>query len=33
MAGSSDADIESYRAETAALDALDGEGLDDDLAG
>ena len=33
MAGASDADIESYRVETAALDALAGEGLDDDPAG
>ena len=32
MAGASDADIESYRVETAALDALAGEGLDDDPA-
>src|SRR5665647_3735599 len=29
MAGASDADIESYRVETAAVDALPGEGLDD----
>jgi len=33
MAGASDADIASYRAETAALDALAGEGLADDPAG
>jgi len=33
MAGASDADIASYRVETAALDALAGEGLDDDPAG
>jgi len=33
MAGASDADIESYRVETAALDALAGEGLADDPAG
>ena len=33
MAGASDADIESYRVETAALDALAGEGLDDGPAG
>ena len=32
MAGASDADIESHRVETAALDALAGEGLDDDPA-
>lgn len=32
MAGASDADIESYRVETAALDALAGEGLDDEPA-
>jgi len=32
MASASDADIESYRAETAAFDALAGEGLDDDPA-
>jgi len=32
MAGASDADIESYRVETAALGALAGEGLDDEPA-
>ena len=32
MAGASDTDIESYRVETAALDALAGEGLDDEPA-
>jgi len=33
MAAASDADIESYRVETAVLDALAGECLDDDPAG
>lgn len=33
MASASDTVIESYRAETAALDAMAGEGLDTDRAG